>query len=64
MTQLGNIVLVATLVALVAVLITGVVSMIRGGEFNRRYGNRLMRARVLLQGLAILVLALLFLFKQ
>jgi toxoflavin biosynthesis protein ToxD len=32
-----------------------------GGEFNRRYGNQLMRARVLLQGVTLLLLALYFL---
>lgn len=64
MVLIGNIVLVVTLVAVVGVLITGVVGMIRGGEFNRRYGHKLMRARVILQGVAILVLALLFLIKR
>ncbi|MBT3358651.1 MAG: twin transmembrane helix small protein [Rhodospirillales bacterium] len=43
---------VATLVALVL----GLFSMARGGEFNERYGNRLMRLRVLIQGLAIVML--------
>jgi hypothetical protein len=38
-----------------------VIAMARGGEFNRKYGNKLMRARVALQGLAI-VLFLLFVF--
>ena len=26
-----------------------------GGEFNRKYGNKLMRARVVLQGVAIVI---------
>jgi hypothetical protein len=29
--------------------------MAKGGEFNKKYGNKLMRARVALQGLAILL---------
>jgi hypothetical protein len=29
--------------------------MVRGGEFNRKYGNKLMRARVILQGLTIIL---------
>lgn len=53
------ILLAVTLAAVVIVLITGVVGMARGGDFNAKYGNKLMRWRVLLQGLAI-VLFLLF----
>jgi hypothetical protein len=47
--------------AVVGVLLTGVFSMARGGEFNKKYGNRLMQARVILQGVALVffVLALL-----
>jgi hypothetical protein len=29
--------------------------MARGGEFNKRHGNKLMRLRVMMQGLAILI---------
>ncbi len=53
------ILLAVTLAAVVIVLITGVVGMARGGDFNAKYGNKLMRLRVILQGLAI-VLFLLF----
>jgi len=53
------ILLAVTLAAVVIVLITGVVGMARGGDFNAKYGNKLMRWRVILQGLAI-VLFLLF----
>lgn len=47
--------------AVVLVLIIGLVGMVKGGEFNQKYGNKLMRARVLLQGVALVcfVLALL-----
>ncbi len=53
------ILLAVTLAAVVIVLLTGVVGMARGGDFNAKYGNKLMRLRVILQGLAI-VLFLLF----
>ena len=46
----------AALVAVVAVLFAGVFAMARGGDFGRRNSNRLMRARVALQGLAILLM--------
>ncbi|MCY4431308.1 MAG: twin transmembrane helix small protein [Rhodospirillales bacterium] len=45
-----------SLAAVVVVLAVGVISMFRGGEFNARWGNRLMRARVALQALAVLLI--------
>ena len=49
--------------ATLGVLITGVISMLRGGEFNRRYGNKLMQARVILQGVTLALLVLLYLAR-
>jgi hypothetical protein len=46
--------------ATLGVLLFGVVTMVRGGEFNKRNSNRLMRARVILQGITLMLLALLF----
>ena len=40
------------------VLATGVLAMMKGGEFNRKYANKLMRARILFQFLALVFLAL------
>ena len=40
------------------VLATGVIAMMQGGEFNRKYSNKLMRARILFQFLALVFLAL------
>ncbi len=48
--------------AVLAVLVVGVASMFRGGEFNRKYANKLMRLRVLLQALALLLFAIFMLF--
>jgi len=48
--------------AVLAVLMVGVASMFRGGEFNRKYANKLMRLRVLLQALALLLFAIFMLF--
>jgi len=46
------------------VLFTGLISMARGGEFDRKHSNRLMRLRVLFQGIAILIfLVLIFVLK-
>lgn len=58
-----NIITIAIWIALGAVLLVlviGVFNMLRGGEFNRKHGNRLMRWRVILQGVAILLLGILF----
>lgn len=46
------------LLSVLAVLGTGVVAMLRGGDFNRKYGNRLMRLRVLLQFAAVILILL------
>ena len=46
----------ATLAAVLVVLAMGTVSMVRGGDFNRRHGNKLMRLRVGLQALAVLLI--------
>jgi hypothetical protein len=39
--------------ATLATLLVGVAGMGKGGAFNEKYGNKLMRLRVILQGLAI-----------
>jgi hypothetical protein len=49
------VVIVAAMIAAVGALLLGLVSMAKGGEFNRKYGNKLMRLRIVLQGLAILL---------
>ena len=55
---MSNFTLIAVILAMLAVLATlfvGLVGMARGGKFNARYGNRLMRLRVILQGVALLL---------
>ncbi|MEQ8355401.1 MAG: twin transmembrane helix small protein [Kiloniellaceae bacterium] len=49
--------LIAMLITL-GVLATGIIAMARGGEFNAKYGNKLMRARVIAQGVALAIFAL------
>lgn len=48
---------IAMLITL-GVLFAGLVTMARGGEVNRKYGNKLMRYRVLAQGVALLLFAI------
>jgi len=59
-----NALIIAALAATVIVLIAGVIAMLRGGEFNRKYGNRLMRARVAAQALVIALLFALYLINR
>ena len=50
--------IILSLIAVLVVLGVGVIGMLRGGDFNRRYANKLMRVRVATQGLAILLILL------
>ncbi|MGB8274010.1 MAG: twin transmembrane helix small protein [Alphaproteobacteria bacterium] len=47
--------IIAAMAATVAVLAVGVVSMLRGGAFDKRNSNKLMRMRVAFQALAVLL---------
>jgi hypothetical protein len=42
--------------AVLAVLVIGVGGFARGGEFNRKYANKLMRLRLLLQFVAVILI--------
>jgi hypothetical protein len=55
------VVLMLAMLATAGVLFVGLAAFLHGGAFNERYGNRLMRARVGLQLLAVVALGLLFL---
>ncbi|MGH6899650.1 MAG: twin transmembrane helix small protein [Geminicoccaceae bacterium] len=48
--------LVIAMLATLAVLGIGLAGFFHGGEFNRKYGNKLMQARVALQAIAIVLL--------
>jgi hypothetical protein len=59
-----NILLGLALLAVFLVLVTGLVGLASGGEFNRKYANKLMRLRVATQAFAVLVLLALLLLKS
>ena len=44
------------LLAVVAVLGIGIYAMFRGGDFNKKYSNKLMRLRITLQFIAIVII--------
>ncbi len=60
--QIGNYLLIILIFAVLAVLIAGIMLMGKGGKANFKYGNKLMMARVSLQGLVLVVLAMMYLF--
>ena len=56
---------VSLLVAVGVVLILGIGTLFKGGETSKKYSNKLMQLRVLLQFIAILVLvAFAYFFKN
>jgi len=56
--------MVVALLTTLGVLFAGLITMARGGEFNRKYGNKLMRLRVIAQFTAILLFALAMLLHK
>lgn len=53
---IGHYVVIAAVFATLGVLVVGVISMLRGGAFNAKYSNKLMRMRILFQAFAVLLL--------
>ncbi len=58
-----TLVIAAAMITL-AVLVTGIFAMARGGEFNRKHSNRLMRLRVIAQGIALALFAIAMMIKE
>lgn len=58
MTAIAMILMVVAMGVTLAILITGIVAMARGGEFNAKWSNRLMRYRIVAQGIAIVMFAI------
>lgn len=61
MSQIFFILMVLAALSVAGVLIIGIISMAKGGEFNKKYGNKLMQARVVLQGFALVLFVAAFL---
>lgn len=64
MNTISVIFVVLACLSVLAVLVVGLFSFIKGGEFNEKYGNKLMQSRVYLQGLALVMLALAYFTAQ
>lgn len=64
MNSFALIAMVLAMIAVLGVMALGIFSMIKGGEFNKKHGNKLMQLRVMLQGLALAMLALAYFTSQ
>ncbi len=63
MTALYYVIVVAILAVLI-ILMVGLGSFTKGGEFNRKYGNKLMRMRIVGQAVAIILILIFFAMRQ
>jgi hypothetical protein len=61
MSGFAFVLLILAMLATLGVLFVGLFSMARGGEFNRRNSNKLMRARIICQAVALALFAFLML---
>jgi hypothetical protein len=57
-------IILAVMFAVVVAMVIGLVLMAKGGKANEKYGNKLMVARVTLQGLAVLLLGMMYFVKH
>lgn len=64
MEHVFNIALPIVLLAVVVTLMFGLYALFRGGDFGRSYSNKLMRLRVLLQFIAVCILAAAFYWRS
>jgi hypothetical protein len=54
-----TVLLLLAMLATVGVLFVGLAAFFHGGEFNRKYSNKLMQARVAFQAIAVVILLIL-----
>ncbi len=57
--SIGFILVLIGLFTTLVILLVGVIGMAQGGEFNKKYGNKLMRMRVFAQFATIILLLIL-----
>ncbi|WP_321394807.1 twin transmembrane helix small protein [Emcibacter sp.] len=53
-----KILIVVCIIITGGIMLVGVASMSKGGEFNKKNGNRLMRARIIAQFITLLLIVL------
>ena len=58
------IVVAVAVLAVLVILMIGIGGFARGGEFNRRHANRIMRYRIAAQAIAVLLILAFVFFRQ
>ena len=59
-----KLVMMIALAAVGGILFWGVITMGRGGEYNRNNSNRIMRWRIILQAIALVLFILILWFRE
>ena len=57
-------VVVASVLAVTIILMIGLGGFMRGGEFNRRHANRIMRLRIIGQAVAVALILIYVILRQ
>ena len=60
----AHVIIIVACLLVVIVLMIGLGGFAFGGEFNRKYANKIMRLRILLQAIAILLIILFVYFSK
>ena len=60
----AHIIVIVACLLVVIVLMVGLGGFAFGGEFNKKYANKIMRLRILLQALAILLIIIFVYFSR
>ncbi|WP_101341940.1 twin transmembrane helix small protein [Cereibacter azotoformans] len=58
------VVVVLAVLGVLVILMIGIGGFARGGEFNRKHSNRLMRWRIIAQAIAVVLILLFVAFRQ
>lgn len=53
-----SLIIIVAMLAVLFILATGIGGFARGGEFNRKHGNRMMRWRIIAQAVAVALIML------
>lgn len=64
MNTIFTVFLVLAMAATVGALVWGLIGMVRGGEFNARWSNKMMRYRVLFQAIALAIFGILVMLSK
>ena len=64
MNTIFTVFLILAMAATVGAMVWGLIGMARGGEFNARWSNKMMRYRVLFQAIALAIFGILVLLSK